>query len=177
MTRAVTLLLVAAMIGLPLGVAYTEVTIVLAGIAGFFSLVGVLIRSTPLLTTGVVVSLVQALLAFLQGGKSPHVWLALLLGVVMYVLLNISAFFTALHGVSLETSVWRMKALHWGWVSLVLGLVGLMIALIAATLARPLANPLLGQGLPVLTAVIAVGAVLGVIRIWRKKASYIHDQP
>ena len=47
---------------------------------------------------------------------------------------------------------------------------------IAGTLARPLAPPLLGQVLPVLTAVIAVGAVLGVVRIWRQQASSFLDQ-
>lgn len=69
-----------------------------------------------------------------------------------------------------------MKATHWGWVSLLMGLTGLTIGLIAATLARPLAPPLLGQVLPVLTAVIAVGAVLGVVRIWRQQASSFLDQ-
>jgi hypothetical protein len=177
MTRAVPLLLVIALIGLPLGIAPTDTTFALAGVAGLFALVGVLIRNSPLLVAGVAVSLVEALLAFLQGGKPPNLWLALLLGVVIYLLLDISAFFTTFHGVALDTSVLRMKAAHWGWVALLLGLTGLTIGLMAATLARPLAHPLLGQVLPVLTAVLAVGAVLGAIRVWRKKVSSFLDQP
>jgi hypothetical protein len=177
MTWAVTLLLVAAMIGLPLGVAHTEVTIVLAGWAGLFSVMGVLIRNSPLLTTGVAVSLVEALLAFRQGGEAPHLLLAMLLGVVIYMLLDISAFYTTFHDVSVDTSVWRMEAMHWGWVSLLLGLVGLMLGLIATILVRPFTNPLLGQVLPILTAVIAVGAVLMLIRVWRQQANYFFNQP
>jgi hypothetical protein len=177
MTGAVILLLVAAMIGLPLGVAHTEVTIVLAGGAGLFSVMGVLIRNSPLLTTGVVVSLVEALLAFLQGGEAPNLLLALLLGVVIYMLLDITAFYTTFRDVSLDTSVLRMKAMHWGWVSLLLGFVGLTIGLIATMLARPFANPLLGHVLPILTAVIAVGAVLIVIRGWRQQANSFFNQP
>lgn len=176
MTRAMALLLVMVLIGLPLGIAPTDTTVALAGVAGFFALVGVLIRNAPSLMAEVAVSLVEALLAFLQGGKPPNLWLALLLGVVIYVLLDISAFATTFHGVALETSVLWMKATHWGWVSLLMGLTGLTIGLIAATLARPLAQPLLGQVLPVLTAVIAVGAVLGVVRIWRQQASSFLDQ-
>ncbi|MGH8066182.1 MAG: hypothetical protein ACRERE_13310 [Candidatus Entotheonellia bacterium] len=177
MTRAVALLLVMVLIGLPLGIAPTDTTVVLAGVAGFFALVGVLIRNSPMLMAGVAVSLVEALLAFLQGGKPPNLLLALLLGVVIYLLLDSSAFATTFHGVALDTSVLWMKATHWGWVSLLMGLTGLTIGLIAATLARPLAQPLLGQVLPVLTAVIAVGAVLGVIRVWRQRASDFFDQP
>jgi hypothetical protein len=176
MTRAVALLLVMVLIGLPLAIAPSNATLVLAGLAGLSALVGVLIRSSSLLLAGVTVSLVEALLAFLQGGKPPNLLLALLLGVVIYLLLDISAFSTTFHGVSLDTSVLWMKATHWGWVSLLLGLTGLTIGLIAATLARPLAHPLLGQVLPVLTAAIAVGAVLGVVRIWRKKVSSLLGQ-
>ena len=176
MTRAVALLLVMVLIGLPLGIAPTDTTFALAGVAGFFALVGVLIRNAPVLIAGVAVSLMEVLVAFLQGGKPPNLLLALLLGVVIYLLLDISAFSTTFHGVSLDTSVLWMKATHWGWVSLLLGLTGLTIGLIAATLARPLAHPLLGQVLPVLTAAIAVGAVLGVVRVWRKQVSSLLDQ-
>jgi hypothetical protein len=163
-------------IGLPLGIAPTDTTFAFAGVAGFFALVGVLTRNSPLLTAGVAVSLMEALVAFLQGGTPPNLWLALLLGLVIYLLLDISAFATTFHGIALDTSVLWMKATHWGWVSPLLGLTGLTIGLIAATLARPLAHPFLGQGLPVLTAAIAVGAVLGVVRVWRQQVSSFLDQ-
>jgi hypothetical protein len=176
MTQVVALVLVAAMIGLPLGIAHTEATIALAAVAGGFAVAGVLIRTTTLVTTGVVVSVVEALLAFLQGGQSPHVLLALGLGVIMYLLLDITFFFTTLHGVALDTSVWRMKAVHWGSVSALLGCVGLVIGLIAVALARPLSHPLLGQGLSILTAVTAVGAVLAVLRVWRRPVNDAFDE-
>jgi hypothetical protein len=171
MTRIVALLLVGALIGLPLGVAPTETIAALAGVAGLFALVGVLLRNSPLLIAGVAVSLVQALLAFLQGGKPPNLLLALLLGVVIYLLLDISAFAATFRGVSIDTSVFRTKAVYWGWVSLLLGLIGLTLGLIAAALARPLASPLLPQVLAVLTTAIVVGAVIGAIRVWQKKGA------
>jgi hypothetical protein len=171
MSRAVTLLLLAALIGLPLSLTTTEATAVLAGVAGIFALGGVLIRNLLLLMVGVAVSLLEALVAFRQGGTPLNFWLALVLGVVMYLLLDISAFATRFHGVSLDTSVLRTKAIHWGWLSLLLGLTGLTCGLMAAALARPLAHPLLGQVLPVLAAAVAVGAVLGVVRIWHQQVS------
>src|SRR5919109_457806 len=94
MTQAVTSLLLVALTGLPLGLAPTDAVLVSAGGAAFFAIVGVLIRNAPLLTLGVALSLVEALLAFVQGGKPLNPWLAVLLGVVIYVLLDISAFLT-----------------------------------------------------------------------------------
>jgi hypothetical protein len=169
MTRIVALLLVGTLIGLPLGVAPTETTAALAGVAGLFALVGVLLRNSPLLIAGVAVSLVEALLAFLQGGKPPNLLLALLLGVVIYLLLDINAFAVTSHNASIDTSVFRMKAVYWGWVAVLLGFTGLTVGLLAAALARPLASPLLPQVLTVLTAAIAVGAVIGAIRVWQKR--------
>jgi hypothetical protein len=169
MTRIMALFLVGALIGLPLGIAPTETIAALAGVAGLFALVGVLLRNAPLLIAGVAVSLVEALLAFLQSGKPPNLLLALLLGVVIYLLLDISAFAATFHHASIDMSVFRMKAVHWGWVAVLLGLTGLAVGLIAAALARPLVSPLLPQVLTILTAAIAVGAVIGAIRVWQKR--------
>jgi hypothetical protein len=176
MTRIVALFLVGALIGLPLAVAPTDTTLALAGVAGLFALVGVLLRNSPLLIAGVAVSLVEALLAFLQAAKPPNLLLALLLGVVIYLLLDISAFATTFRGVSIDTSVFRTKAVYWGWVAVLLGFTGLTVGLLAAALARPLASPLLPQVLAVLTAAIVVGAVLGASRVWQKKVRYFLDQ-
>jgi hypothetical protein len=168
MTRIVALLLVGALIGLPLGIAPTETTAALAGVAGLFALVGVLLRNSPLLIAGVAVSLVEALLAFLQGGKPPNLLLALLLGVVIYLLLDINALAATFHNASIDTTVFRTKAVYWGWVAVLLGFTGLTVGFLAAALARPLASSLLPQVLAVLTAAIVVGAVMGAIRVWQR---------
>jgi hypothetical protein len=174
--RVGALILIAAMIGLPLGVAHTEATIIAAAVAGGFAVAGVLTHNSTLVTTGVVVSVVEALLAFLQAGQPSGLLLPLLLGVMMYLLLDISFLFGTFPGVALDPSVWRMKAVHWAWVSLLLGCVGLVIGLIAVALARPPLHPLLRQGLAIVTAVIAVGAVLVVLRVWRRPVNDVFDQ-
>jgi hypothetical protein len=169
MTWAVTLLLVAALIGLPLSIATTHTTMAFAGVAGLAALVGVWLRSSPWFTFGVAVSVVEALLAFLQSGKPTNVFLALLLRIIIYVLLDVSTFFTTFHGVSLDASVLRGKAAHWVGVSLFIGLAGLAIALFAGLLAHPLSHPLLTQALGVLSTVIAIGTVLGALRAMAHK--------
>jgi hypothetical protein len=65
MTWAVTLLLFAALIGLPLSIATTHTTVALAGGAGLAAVVGIRLRSSPWFTFGVAVSMVETLLAFL----------------------------------------------------------------------------------------------------------------
>jgi hypothetical protein len=94
-----------------------------------------------------------------------------LLGIIIYVLLDVTTFFTTFHGVSLDVSVLRGKAAHWGGVSLFIGLAGLTIALFAGLLAHPLNHPLLRQALGVFSTVIAIGAVLGALRVWRTRVS------
>jgi hypothetical protein len=177
MTWAVTLLLFAALIGLPLSIATTHTTVALAGGAGLAALVGVWLRSSPWFTFGVAVSVVEALLAFLQSGKPTNVFLALLLGIIIYVLLDVSTFFTTFHGVSLDASVLRGKAAYWGGVSLLGGLVGLTITLFADLLAHPPSHPLLRQALGVLSTVIAIGAVLGALRVWRTRVGDVLKRP
>jgi hypothetical protein len=110
-------------------------------------------------------------------GKPTNVFLALLLGIIIYVLLDVSTFFTTFHGVSLDARVLRGKAAHWGGVSLLVGLAGLTIALFAGLLAHPLSHPLLRQALGVLSTVIAIGAVLGALRVWRTRVSDVLRSP
>lgn len=170
MRQAVPLLLVALLIGIPLGLAPTEAVLVAAGGAALCAAVGVLIGNASLLIVGVALSLVEALLAFLQGGAPLNLWLAVLLGVVIYVLLDIGAFLSMFQGVSLAPNVIRMKATYWAGLALGLGATALAVALLAAILARPSANPPLRYLLIALTAAIAVGAVLGALRVWRHRA-------
>jgi len=170
MMRAVPLLLVMALIGFPLGLAPTDAVLAWAGGAAFFAVVGVLIGNSALLSVGVALSLVEALLAFVQGSGPLNLWLALLLGVVIYILLEINAFLNLFHGVALEKSVVRMKATYWGGLALILGATGLIVGLLAAILARPSANPLLFFLLSGLMGAIAVGAALGALRAWRPRA-------
>jgi hypothetical protein len=70
------------------------------------------------------------------------------------VLLDVSTFFTTFHGVSLDA-----------------------IALFADLLAHPLNHPLLRQALGVLSTVIAIGTVLGALRVWRTKESDVLRSP
>jgi hypothetical protein len=170
MRRAVPLLLVALLIGIPLGLAPTEAVLASAGGAALFAVAGVLIGNASLLMVGGALSLVEALLAFLQGGGLPNVGLAVLLGVVIYLLLDVGAFLSAFQGVSLAPHVVRMKAIYWAGLTLGLGATALAVGLLAALLARPAAHPPLLYLLSALTAAMAVGAVLGVLRVWRRRA-------
>lgn len=170
MMRAVPLLLVVALIGFPLVLAPTDAVLAWAGGAAVFAMVGVWLRSAPLLIVGIALSLVEVLATFLQGGQALNLWLALLLGVIIYLLLDVGAFLSMFHGVSLAPSVGRMKATYWGGLALVLGATALIVWLLAAMLARPSANAPLFFLLSVLMAAIAVGAALRAMRAWRPRA-------
>ncbi|HXH14115.1 MAG TPA: hypothetical protein VNP04_30665 [Alphaproteobacteria bacterium] len=170
MRRAVPLLLVAVLIGIPLGLAPKEAVLVAAGGAALCAVAGVLIGSASLLIVGVGLGLVEALVAFTSGGGVPNLGLAVLLGVVIYLLLDIGAFLSMFRGVSLAPNVIRMKATYWAGLALGLGATALTVGLLAALLARPSAHSPLLYLLIALTAAIAVGAVLGALRVWRRRA-------
>lgn len=167
MMRALLLLLALLLIGIPLGMAPTSTTAGFAAMAGLLVLGGLLSRSAALLVAAVSVSLVEALVAFLSVGTPPGLFSAVALGVVLYLVLDVGAFTSDFHGVSIDTSVWRMQARHWGWMSALSGLAGLSVGLLAGALAQPRANPLLLQGLAVASAGLAVGTVIGALSGWQ----------
>jgi len=90
-----------------------------------------------------------------------------LLGIVIYLLLDATAFATTFHGVAVDASVVRMKAKYWGWTAALLALCGLSMGLLAAGLACPLAQTLLPHLIAVAAAGVVVGALIALIRLWR----------
>ncbi|SRR6266851_2793650 len=160
------LLLVAALIGIPLSVALTGTTAALGGAAGLLALLGVCTRSASMLTVAVACGLVQELVALLQVGKHPALWSAVLLGMVVYLLLDVGAFAARFHGVAVDGRVWRMQATYWAGAALLFGLTARAVGLLAAASARPFTGSLLLHGLAVIAAVVVVGAAFGAIHAW-----------
>jgi len=160
------LLLVAALIGIPLSVALTGTTAALGAVAGLLALLGVRIRSAAVLTAAVACGLLQELVGLLQAGEPPTLWSAVLLGIVVYLLLDVGAFAAHFHGVAVDERVWRMQAMYWGGTAVLCGLTALVVGLLAAASARPFTGPLLLHGLAIVAAVVVVGAAFGAIRAW-----------
>ncbi len=168
MMWVVALLLVAALLGLPLTVTLTGTTAALGGGVGILALSGLLTGVSPLLMAAALVSLVEEVVALLQAGKPMDLLSPVLLGIVIYVLLDIGAFMINFRGVSVDAGVFRMKAGYWGWTSALGGLTGLALGLLAASIARPLPTPLLPPLLALLAAGVVIGAAIGAIRTWHK---------
>jgi hypothetical protein len=162
-------LLTAALIGIPLSLACTGMTVALGGIAAFLVLLGLRTRSAAMLTTAVGCGLLQELVALVETRQPPAPWSALLLGIVAYLLLDMATFAAYFHGVAVDKSVWRMQAVYWGSTAVLSGLTGVLVVLLAAVSAQRFTGPLLLQGVAVAAASVIVGAVLGAVRAWRQQ--------
>jgi hypothetical protein len=166
MIWGVVLLLAAALIGIPLSVALTGTTAALGAVAGLLALLSVHTRSAAGLTVAVACGLLQELVALVQAGKPPALWSAMLLGLVVYLLLDIGTFAARFHGVAVDGRVWRTQAMYWGGTAVLCELTALVVGLLTAASARPFTGPLLLHGLAVIAAVVVVGATFGAIRTW-----------
>src|SRR2546428_7734453 len=114
MIWGVVLLLVAALIGIPLSVALTGTTAALGAVAGLLALLSVHTRSAAGLTVAVACGLLQELVALVQAGQPPALWSAVLLGLVVYLLLDVGTFAARFHGVAVDGRMWRTQAMYWG---------------------------------------------------------------
>jgi hypothetical protein len=132
-------------------------------------LLGLRTRRAAMLTAAVACVLLQELVALMQTGQPPESWSALLLGIVVYLVLDIAAFTAYFHGVAVDKSVWRRQAVYWGSTAVLFGLTGLLVAFLAAASAQRFTGPLLLQGVAVVAAIVIVGAVLGAVRAWRQQ--------
>jgi hypothetical protein len=162
-------LLAAILIAIPLSVALTGTTAALGVVTGLLAVRGVhaaALRACTPLTVAVACGLLQALAAFLQAGQPPALWLAVLLGSVSYLLLDVGASAERFQGVAVEARVWRMQVMYWGGTGVLCGLTTLAVGLLAAANARPFTGPLLLHGLAIIAAVVVIGAALGAIRAW-----------
>lgn len=166
MIWGVILLLAATLIGIPLSVALTAITAAFGLVTGLLALLGVYARSAAVLTVAVACGLLQELAALLQAGQPPALWSAVLLGSVVYLLLDVGAFAARFHGVAVEMRVWRMQVRYWGGTVALFGLMTLAVGLLAAASARPFTGPLLLHGLAVIAAVVVIGAAFGAMRAW-----------
>jgi hypothetical protein len=166
MIWGVVLLLAAVLIGIPLSVALTGTTAALGMVTGLLVSLGAYARSATVLTVAVACGLPQALAALMQAVQPPALWSAVLLGMVVYLLLDISAFAAHFHGVAVDERVWRMQVMYWGGTVVLFGLTTLAVGLLAVASVRSFTGPLLLHGLTVIAAVIVVGATFGAIRAW-----------
>jgi hypothetical protein len=131
MIWGVVFLLAAVLIGIPLRVALTGTTAALGMVTCLLVLLGVYARSVAVLTAAVACGLLQELAALMQAGQPPALWSAVLLGSVVYLLLDIGAFAVRFHGVAVETRVWRTQILYRGSTVVLFGLTTLVVACIA----------------------------------------------
>jgi hypothetical protein len=136
MIWGVVLFLAAALIGIPLGVALTGTTVALGVVTGLLALLGVHARSAAGLTAAVACGLLQELAALMQAGQPPALWSAILLGSVVYLLLDVGAFAARFHGVAVEARVWRMQVMYWSGTVVLFGLLTLAVGLLAAAAPR-----------------------------------------
>ena len=166
MIWGVVLLLVAALIGIPLSVALTGTTAVLGTATVLVALLGVHTRSAAWLTAAVACGLLQELVALLQAGEPPALWSAVLLGSVVYLLLDVGAFAARFQGIAVDG---RVQVIYWSVTAVLFGLTALVVGLLTAASARPFTGPLLLHGLAVTAAVVVVGAAFGAIRAWHQE--------
>jgi hypothetical protein len=169
MIWGIVLLRVGTLIGIPLSLALTGTTVALGAVTGLLALLGVHAKSVAGLTVAVACGLLQVLVALVQAGQPLALWSAVLLGSVVYLLLDIGAFATRFHGVAVDKRVWRMQAIYWGGTAVLFGLTTLAVAFLAAASARPFMGPPLLHGLAVVAAIVIVGAAFGAIRAWHHK--------
>ncbi len=169
MIWGVVLLLAAALIGIPLSVALTGTTAVLGTATVLVALLGVHTRRAAWLTAAVACGLLQELVALLQAGEPPALWSAVLLGSVVYLLLDVGAFAARFQGIAVDGRVWRVQVIYWSVTAVLFGLTALVVGLLTAASARPFTGPLLLHGLAVIAAVVVVGAAFGAIRAWHQE--------
>jgi MoxR-like ATPase len=166
MIWGVVVLLAAIVIAIPLSVILSGTTVALGVVTGLLAVLGAHARSAAVLTVAVACGLLQALAAFLHAGQPPALWLAVLLGSVVYLLLDVAAFAERFQGVAVEARVWHMQVMYWSGPVVLFGLTTLAVGLLAAASARPFMGPLLLHGLAIIAAIVVIGAAFAAIRVW-----------
>jgi len=159
--RHVAALLGLVLVGLPLVVTPSWVIVVPAAVAALLIAAGILALSTPLVTGGIAVGLVEYTLALWLGGRPLDSVTAVALGAVLLLLLQVVDFARRFRGAAVHASVVTRQVRY----CLRIGLLGVMLGVVVGGLATGLAPALPPVGYPVLAALGALAAFVAIARL------------
>jgi len=164
MMRVLALIPIAILAGLPVLAHPTSGFATVAAVAGGLCAAGAFARWRPLVTAGASLTLIQYTVSLI--GARGSVASAIVLGVAVALVLDVSEFVSRFHGVALGPRILRHQARHW----IVSGALGALAALALAAVAAlvriggpPALPPLLAAVGALVTALGAAGAV------WRRR--------
>lgn len=164
MMRALTLIPIVALAGLPVMIHPTSGFAAVAAVAGSVCAAGAFARWRPLVTAGVSLTLIQYTVA-LVGARSSLVS-AIVLGVSLTLVLDVSEFAGRFHGAAMTTPVLRRQARHWIASASLGALTSLALAAVA-TFVRISGPPALPPLLAALSALATAAGVAGAV--WRHR--------
>ncbi len=161
--RAFSLIPIVALAGLPVLIHPTSGFAAVAGVAGSLCAAGAFARWRPLVTAGGSLTLIQYTVALI-GARSSLVS-AIVLGVSLTLVLDVSEFVGRFQGTAMSAPVLRRQARHW-ITSASLGALTAVALAAVATFVRISGPPALP---PLLAAVGALAAAAGVAgAVWRR---------
>jgi hypothetical protein len=164
MMRALSLIPIVVVAGLPVLIHPTSGFAAVAAAAGSLCAAGTFIRWRPLVTAGGSLTLIQYTVALIGARSSPVS--AIVLGVSLALLLDVSEFGGRFHGAALTPPVLRRQARHW-ITSASLGALTAVVLAAVATFVRISGPPALP---PLVAAVGALAAAAGVAgAVWRRR--------
>ena len=162
--RALTVFAIVALAGLPVMIHPTSGFAAVAAAAGSLCAAGAFARWRPLVTAGGSLTLIQYTVA-LVGARSSLVS-AIVLGVSLTLVLDVSEFAGRFHGAAMTVPVLRRQARHW-IASASLGALTAVVLAAVASFVRISGPPTLP---PLLAAVGALAAAAGVAgAVWRQR--------
>jgi hypothetical protein len=148
--------LVAALAGYPLWISPSKFVAIMAGIAVGLSVLGMVVRSTPILTTALAVALGEYTLALAVSDSPSRLFAAVGVGVVVALALEIGDFDGRFRSVALGPRVVASQV--WYWTSL--GALGAVAALLLLEMAGAISAAVRLPWSPVLAAIGAFAALV-----------------
>jgi hypothetical protein len=159
--RHVAALLGLVLVGLPLVVTSSWVLVAPGAVAALLIATGILTLSTPVVTAGIAMSLVEYTLALWIETRPLDTLTAVALGAALVLLLQVVDFARRSRGAQVNPAVITGQIRYW----LRTGILGVTLGLAVTGLATGFVPPLPPAAFPVLATVGALMAVLGVARL------------
>lgn len=170
MMRLAAVVLVAVLVAIPLAVLpaapVTWLAILAFGVGG----AGVMVRSTPIVTTGASLALIAYAVALVTAGAVVDPVAAIVFGSTLVLLLALVHFAGRVHGAAIGPAVIAVQVRHW----LVIVALGVVAAVGLTAGGAVLGAMLRGASLPVVVVAAALGALMttaGVIALVTARAA------
>jgi hypothetical protein len=160
-------LFVMLLVGYPLAIAPSKVVAITAGASLALSALGIVVRSTPVLTAALALALGEYTLALSLAGLPPRLGAAVVFGVVVALVLEIGDFDRRFRGVEIGPRVYASQLRYWARFAAL----GAVAALVLIEAASAITSVMRVPWTPVLAAVgalIALGA--GTVALRRARA-------